>query len=187
MLHKELFKHRNQPSTPRYTDDDNDQQPLISRDSIDAHRADDEYNETYDDSMVEPITWSRVAYSGFMWWASAGEKDLNTTTEREADREILGDLSHLNIETSIIAYFHRQTSNLVQTLSQIVEESAEDEGYEGEEVVTVGRQELSRLGLDTWSEADRTFVSAFGEMYMGRGVEVRGDEVDCCGLRVPLL
>ncbi|KAH3977518.1 hypothetical protein HBH98_071140 [Parastagonospora nodorum] len=187
MLHKELFKHRN-ASVERYTDDDNDdQQPLISRASIDAHRADDEYNDSYDDSMVEPITWSRLAYSGFMWWASAGEKDINSTSERDADREILGDLSHVNIETSIIAYFHRQTSSLVATLSAIIEESAEEEGYEGEDEVSVGRREVSRLGLDAWSEADRAFLNEFGEMYMGRRVEVRGDEVDCCGLRVPLL
>ena len=185
MLHKELFKHRN-ASLERYTDDADDaddaddQQPLISR-------ADDEYNDSYDDSMVEPITWSRLAYSGFMWWASAGEKDINSTSERDADREMLGDLSHLNMETSVIAYFHRQTSSLVATLSAIIEESAEDEGYEGEDEVTVGRREVSRLGLDAWSEADRAFLSEFGEMYMGRRVEVRGDEVDCCGLRVPLL
>jgi hypothetical protein len=30
-------------------------------------------------------------------------------------------------------------------------------------------------------------VHEFGTMYFGRGVEVRGNEVDCCGLRVPML
>ncbi|KAL5115497.1 hypothetical protein ACEQ8H_006638 [Pleosporales sp. CAS-2024a] len=191
MVHKELFKHRSGGSAARYTDNDNDDAsdsaPLASRDSIDAHGAEDEYSERHDDSMVEPMTWTRLAYSGFMWWASAGEKDMTATSEREADGELLGDLSAFSpckLETAIIAYFHRQTSTLVSTLSDMIEE---DDGEEHEDVVTLGRQQLSTLGLDTWSEADRAFVSEFGEMYMGRGVEVRGDEVDCCGLRVPLL
>jgi len=191
LLHKELFKHRN-ASVDAYTDADageQEQEPLISHDEIAAKRAEDDYNETYDDSIVEPTTWSRLAYSGFMWWASAGEKDAMTTAERESDREIMGDLASYSqsIETAIIAYFHRLSSQLVQGLSQLLLEGDREDSDEDAEAVVIDRTELSHLGLDSWSEADRAFVQEFGSLWFGRGVEVRGREVDCCGLRVPIL
>jgi len=30
-------------------------------------------------------------------------------------------------------------------------------------------------------------VQEFGSLYFDRRVDIRGNEVDCCGLRVPLL
>lgn len=192
LLHRELFKQRNRSQTApeAYTDNDNDEvEPLISRDEVDAKRADDDYNEAYDDTVVEGMTWSRLAYLGFMWWASAGEKDAYTTAERDIDRELIGDLSEYSqtVETAVIAYFHRQTSLLIQTLSQLIENDREEEGDSADgEALIIDRTELSRLGLDTWSEADRAFVQEFGTLYFGRRVEVRGNEVDCCGLRVPV-
>lgn len=208
LLHKELFKQRNRPpASPKNTDEDtdpddsnDDQAPLLSRDENDGKRAEDEFNEMYDDSIAEPMTWSRVAYQGFMWWATAGERDSYTTTERERDRELMGELASYSqsVETGIIAYFHRQTSLLVRSLSHIIqghrEEDSEDDdedGGEGEsvgegEVVVMDRNDVSRMGLDTWSEADRVFVNEFGSLYFGRMVHVQGSEVDCCGLRIPV-
>jgi hypothetical protein len=192
LLHRELFQQRNrsQAAPETYTDDDNDEAaPLISRDEVDAKRADDDYNEAYDDSVVESMTWSRLAYLGFMWWASAGETDAYTTAERDIDRELIGDLAEYSqtVETAVIAYFHRQTSLLIQTLSQLIEGDRDEEGDSADgEALVIDRTELSRLGLDTWSEADRAFVQEFGTLYFGRRVEVRGNEVDCCGLRVPV-
>lgn len=210
LLHKELFKQRNraQTSSEAYTDhgnnknddaDDQDTAPLLSRAEVDDQRADDDFNETFDDSIVEPMTWSRVAYQGFMWWATAGEQDAHTTTERERDRELIGDLASYSqsVETGVIAYFHRQTALLLRSLSQIIRghregDSDNDEDDEGagnnddDGVVVIGRDDLLRMGLDTWSEADRAFVNEFGSLYFGRAVEVKGSEVDCCGLRVPV-
>ncbi len=65
-------------------------------------------------------------------------------------------------------------------------EMLEREGEEGD-ALWIERDDLSRMGLDTWSEADRAYVQEFGSLYFGRRVEIRGNEVDCCGLRVPLL
>ncbi|KAF2845234.1 hypothetical protein T440DRAFT_493586 [Plenodomus tracheiphilus IPT5] len=210
MLHRELFKHqtRAQPSPDAYTDEEGDDNegtaPLLSRDEVDSKRADDDFSEAYDDSMVEPMTWSRFAYQGFMWWASAGERDAYTTTERERERELIGDLADYahSVETGVIAYFHRHTALLVRSLSQIIQGHGDDDSngdgdgdgedeYDGDgagegDVVVVDREHLSRMGLDTWSEADRAFVNEFGSLYFGRRVEVRGSEVDCCGLRVPV-
>ena len=185
LLHRELFKQRTRSQTApeAYTDDD-EAEPLISRDEVDTKRADADYDEAYDDSVVEAMTWSRLAYRGFMWWATAGEQDANTTAEREHDRDLVGDLADYaqSVETAVIAGFHRQTWSLVRILSELIEREADDD----EGALVVDRTELSRLGLDTWSAADRAFVSEFGALYLGRRVEVRGNEVDCCGLRVPV-
>lgn len=201
LLHRELFRHRNsnQTAPEAYTDNENgndaegdEAAPLISRDEVDAKRADDDFNEAYDDTVVEPVTWSRLAYLGFMWWASAGERDTYTTAERDIDRELMGHLADYSqsIETAVIAYFHRQSSQLIQTLAQLIDSDREDEDEEDNEdgeALVIARADLSRLGLDTWSEADRAFVDEFGTLYFGRRIEVRGNEVDCCGLRVPVL
>ncbi|KAJ4313605.1 hypothetical protein N0V94_006875 [Neodidymelliopsis sp. IMI 364377] len=193
LLHRELWKHRQQ-ATETYTDENDqndDAAPLISHDEIDAKRADDDFNEAYDDTAVEPMTWSRLAYQGFIWWASAGERDAYTTAEKELDRELVGDIAayEASVETAVIAYFHRQSSLLIKTLSQLIEGEHEHEERDGEEgdALWIDRDDLSRMGLDTWSEADRAYVQEFGSLYFGRRVEIRGNEVDCCGLRVPML
>ena len=58
---------------------------------------------------------------------------------------------------------------------------------EDDDALWIDRDDLSRMGLDTWSEADRAYVQEFVSLYFNRRVEIRGNEVDCCGLRVPLL
>lgn len=181
LLHKELFHVRN-------TDN-------ASTDATRDQSADADFNEAYDDTVVEPMTWSRLAYQGFMWWASAGERDAYTTVERDTDRELIGDLSEYSqsVETAIIAYFHRQSSLLIQTLSQLMEsdrqeesDDDDDEDHDGGSLI-MDRDDLSRMGLDTWSEADRAFVQEFGSLYFARTIGIKGSEVDCCGLRVPVL
>lgn len=197
LLHRELWKHR-QHATETFHDDEqpnDDPAPLISHDEIDAKRADDDFNDAYDDTAVEPTTWSRLAYQGFMWWASAGERDAYTTAERELDRELVGDISAYedSVETAVIAYFHRQSSLLIKVLSQLVEREREHDDQDGQgdedegDALWIDRDDLSRMGLDTWSEADRAYVQEFGSLYFDRRVDIRGNEVDCCGLRVPLL
>lgn len=45
------------------------------------------------DKVVEPTTWAALAYSGFMWWASAGEQRRSEETEEAAhDASLLADL-----------------------------------------------------------------------------------------------
>lgn len=193
LLHRELWKHHQQATETFHDDDeqDDDAAPLISHDEIDAKRADDDFNEAYDDTAVESTTWSRLAYQGFMWWASAGERDAYTAAESELDRDLVGDIAEYadSVETAVIAYFHRQSSLLIKVLSQLIETEHENEEREGEEgdALWIDPDDLSRMGLDTWSEADRAYVQEFGNLYFGRRVEIRGNEVDCCGLRVPLL
>lgn len=61
--------------------------------TIAAHNED---NALLDDAerVVEPTTWTALAYSGFMWWASAGEKPRSDEAEETAqDASLLSDLA----------------------------------------------------------------------------------------------
>ncbi|KAH8895140.1 hypothetical protein GQ53DRAFT_716029 [Thozetella sp. PMI_491] len=46
------------------------------------------------DKIVEPTTWAALAYSGFLWWASAGEQRRGDEVEESAhDATLLADLA----------------------------------------------------------------------------------------------
>lgn len=45
------------------------------------------------DKIVEPLTWTALAYNGFMWWASAGEQARSNEAEEQAhDAGLLADM-----------------------------------------------------------------------------------------------
>ncbi|KAM0324377.1 hypothetical protein ACHAQA_008158 [Verticillium albo-atrum] len=45
------------------------------------------------DKVVEPVSWTALAYSGFLWWASAGEQGRSDEQEEAAlDASLLADL-----------------------------------------------------------------------------------------------
>lgn len=188
MLRWELWKHRHEASSPGAdTGEDDDRAALLPSE---GEEEESDFNEHFDDSIVEPTTWSRLAYNGFMWWASAGEQHAYTTDERERDRDLLGDLSdyHEGLPTAIIAYFHRSTTHLVGSLNGLIERSddednADDDSEDG--MLMVDEEDISRMGLDTWSEADRAFLGEFVWLGWGRGVEVTGAGLQCCGVRIP--
>ncbi|KAJ4411737.1 hypothetical protein N0V82_008921 [Gnomoniopsis sp. IMI 355080] len=50
-----------------------------------------------DEKIIEPTTWAALAYSGFMWWASAGEQRRSDEAEETAhDNGLLADLIPAN-------------------------------------------------------------------------------------------
>jgi hypothetical protein len=174
------------------------------------------------DNIVEPLSWSALAYTGFMWWASAGERRTATDDEGENDSILLDGLgldpqtprpgasqsqtsfnptAHDNDisakrETAIIAYFHRLTSLMMTTLSDIVDATDSDEEQEGDESplqndddvegpsVFVSTADLTKMGLDEWSPTDRTFIEQLVRSYFGRKAQVEDRNVDICGVRV---
>lgn len=184
MLHHELRKYHQQTSDTNGDADTNDETHLLGHNDLDEDQ-DDDFN---DDRIVEPMTWSRLAYLGFMWWASAGERDAYTTEERDTDRQLLGDLSDYQdgIHTAIIAAFHRWTSALFTGLAGMIEAADDDAGTEDGDALVVDRDDMARLGLDTWSEMDKAFIQEVVWMYFGRRVDVHGAALDCCGVKVPV-
>ncbi|KAI9721287.1 MAG: hypothetical protein M1812_002449 [Candelaria pacifica] len=173
----------------------------------------DDASSTSDEKLVEQSSWPALAYSSFMWWASAGEKRADLQEEDERDASLLADLPDSNHNTpfrprsrsgtnmsphlaqiaapemALIAYFHRLTTLILSSLADLVD--FDDEGSEGdraesqeETAIFVSSEDMGRMGLDVWSEADKVFVEEVIELYFGRSAEVEGGRVECCGIRI---
>ncbi|KAI0128743.1 hypothetical protein BJ170DRAFT_344251 [Xylariales sp. AK1849] len=188
------------------------------------------------EKIVDPLSWAALAYSGYMWWASAGEQARSEEAEESAhDASLLADVSHpsmsmqmphpadltssitsltrrasggatplpsgeARIELSIIAYFHRLTTQIMTKVADIVdnsdsedlESSTEDDdallGPEEEELdghgVKITSEALRAMGLDRWSGSDAEFVKEVVDVYFGRMAYVEGKRVEVCGVRV---
>ncbi|KAL8927316.1 MAG: hypothetical protein Q9208_002493 [Pyrenodesmia sp. 3 TL-2023] len=173
--------------------------------------------------ILEPQSWSALAYGSFMWWASAGEKRTDLEEEGEYDSSLLANLGPgeaylpstrrdsegvidggggVSFEMAVIGYFHRLTVLILRTLSEIVDASEEasvsgseneggsqsQDGAKGaedeEEVVEISSDDMTKMGLDVWSQSDRAFVEELVEFYWGRKARVQGGRVECCGVRV---
>ncbi|PLN83419.1 hypothetical protein BDW42DRAFT_164839 [Aspergillus taichungensis] len=121
-----------------------------SRQSQDDEGYDDESDaaSTFSSSpVVEPLSWTRLAYTSFIWWASAGEKRDGLTEEEEEEHRLeqdtrllasvdnlpsppSGSTGHRSIqpaeatreppEIALVAYFRRLTTQIFVTLSDVV-------------------------------------------------------------------
>lgn len=120
---------------------------------ISPNRAPDETEEdsdaasTYSSStVVEPLSWTRLAYTSFIWWASAGEKRDGLSEEEEEqqieqDTRLLASVESLSAhfsgslsrrsaqpedpqkqppEIALVAYFRRLTSQIFITISDVI-------------------------------------------------------------------
>ncbi|KAI4254711.1 MAG: hypothetical protein LQ352_002947 [Teloschistes flavicans] len=195
---------------------------------------DDESNQQ---EILEPQSWSALAYNSFIWWASAGEARTDREEESEYDASLLANLGaegsspgeaksvgrgeggSVGYEMALIAYFHRFTVLILRTLADIIDSDAEkvDPSQEGspspspsrrddagggsdgvgddrgdrdgveedDEVVEITSDDITKMGLDPWSESDRLFVEELVSFYWGRKARVKGaGSVECCGVRV---
>ncbi|KFY37550.1 hypothetical protein V495_07109 [Pseudogymnoascus sp. VKM F-4514 (FW-929)] len=174
------------------------------------------------DSIVEPVSWSALAYTGFIWWASAGERSIALDDETELDSSLLDGLSlepqaprtskgrtfsgastiSHNAESSakkelaIIAYFHRLTALILNTLSDIVDAADSDDddiaplrlGANTDEPeappIRITRADMKRMGLDEWSADDRSFAEDMMKAYFDRSAKVESHGVDICGVKI---
>ena len=175
----------------------------------------DDASSTIDEKLIEPQSWSALAYSSFMWWALAGEKRTDLEEEAEHDLTLLRDPNYnhdilsnrprssgmspggfgtgdspASLEMILIAYFHRLTTIILQTLAEVVEAAEVDEeqqsskAREQDDTVFVTTDDMARMGLDIWSEGDRKFVKELVELYWGKRAKVQGARIECCGLRI---
>lgn len=98
-------------------------------------------------SIVEPLSWTRLAYTSFIWWASAGEKRDGFSEEEEEEHEIEQDARLLASvdslpsppsgstrrrtmqtgpaptqppEIALVAYFRQLTTQIFATLSDVI-------------------------------------------------------------------
>lgn len=213
-------------------------------------------------SIIEPLSWPLLAYTSFIWWASAGEKRAGPSEDEDDEDQqdarlllanldntpniayatgtarrrslLLEDHDKQPLEIALVAYFRRHTTKIFTTISDAVVRQVDiiDSGYHDdlnqsypsqhdgytdndddttihhspEEdlnqplLQTASRQEellhdddpvylttldMTQMGLDVWSAADRTFIEELVSVWWGRRAEVQGARVKCCG--VPIL
>lgn len=95
--------------------------------------------------IVEPLSWTRLAYTSFIWWASAGEKRDGFSEEEEEEHEVeqdarllasvdslpsppSGSIRRRNqpqtstqpLEIALVAYFRQLTTQIFATLSDLI-------------------------------------------------------------------
>lgn len=242
-LRRDLSRYpsKSRMQTPRASTED-PESPVPAEDSQETFK---DSASTTDEKLIEPQSWSALAYSSFMWWASAGEQRTDLDEETDHDSALLRDFSReysggysdsphrsksagngmakspgmagngeegLGMEPALIAYFHRLTSLIFRVLAEIIDSGdadsldiqvSEGEGQQGasstggegreeedmalletQEAVSVGTEDMARMGLDVWSQADRKFVEELVALYWGRKAEVQGARVECCGVRL---
>ncbi|KAM3070319.1 hypothetical protein ACMFMG_010151 [Clarireedia jacksonii] len=142
------------------------------------------------ESIVEPVSWSALAYSGFIWWASAGEQRLYSQEEWEADASLFStphtpnpfptssiyhDLKpSAEAEMAIIAYFHRSTTKILTILSDIIDVSDSDDEREDNSPLISGADGAGDSS-DAEDEGEMVYVSSVDMERMGLDVWSAGD------------
>lgn len=127
-------------------------------------------------SIIEPLSWPRLAYTSFLWWASAGEKRTGLSEDEEEqdeqDTSLLPNthqsgLAHPGLqsneidqprEIALIAYFRRLTTLIFTTLADAV--ARQDALDESDEILPAGeyRDDPDDDDDDTEIEAERFSV-----------------------------
>jgi hypothetical protein len=106
--------------------------------------------------IVEPLSWTRLAYTSFIWWASAGEKRDGFSEEEEEEHEIEQDARLLAsvdnlpsppsgsirqrsmqptqtprqpLEIALVAYFRQLTTQIFATLSDVIARQDDEVGH----------------------------------------------------------
>lgn len=233
------------------------EQDELARDDSDASST---FSST---SIIEPLSWPLLAYTSFIWWASAGEKRAGPS-EDEDDQDqqdarlllanidntpnlayatgasrrrslILDDHDKQPLEIALVAYFRRHTTKIFTTISDAVarqddvihssyhdDPDQEDQPQEAvytdnddddttihhspdedpnqpllqadpipeeqllhdDEPVVLSTADMTQMGLDVWSAADRTFIEELVSVWWGRKAEVQGARVKCCGVSI---
>lgn len=88
------------------------------------------------DSIVEPPTWAALAYSGFMWWASAGEQRRALEAEEAAqDASLLADLGPSRPamqDAPTLGLFGSRAAGLADSISSLNAQPAAGSGEAGD-------------------------------------------------------
>lgn len=221
-LRKELLRlQQRRQAESRYTDaedddtihdQDDESRPLVQPPPAEESEEGDYSPLENESSIVEPSSWAAIAYSSFLWWASAGERDALLADEANQDSVLLDELSNAispysysrlakrrssnaheqgeglenaqEVATLLIAYFHRLTALMLETIEDVVSFDGDAESEADQGKVVVENHDLARMGLDVWSEADKSFVRETVALYFGREAEVKGRSVECCGVKI---
>jgi hypothetical protein len=99
--------------------------------------------------LIEPASWSQVAYTSLLWWASAGDRRAGLTEAEEAQREVEMSLiegddgsDDKTKEILLVGYMRRLTEVLVRGLSECIRlHDGPEERYRDDEGASVDGQD----------------------------------------------
>ncbi|ETN43025.1 uncharacterized protein HMPREF1541_02183 [Cyphellophora europaea CBS 101466] len=88
--------------------------------------------------VVESASWSQVAYTSLLWWASAGARRDGLSEDDEDDRDrdemlLSSDDENVTKEVAVVGYFRRLTGLVVSVLSQLTQDEDDTAGSEEED------------------------------------------------------
>jgi hypothetical protein len=150
------LRHGQSPKSGSKPDDEEDEQThLLFQNTLPSD--DEEEAGSGEEKLAEPTSWSALAYSSFMWWASAGEKEEGLAEEEEQDHKLIADLGELarnvedlqryhdedqpehesgdeerqkaeaQVEMGVISFFHRITKQLFEACIEVLGEHSGSE------------------------------------------------------------
>ncbi|CCH46080.1 hypothetical protein BN7_5668 [Wickerhamomyces ciferrii] len=136
--------------------------------------------------VSEPTSWRQLAWSGFYWWASAGEKEK---IEEEQELEGLNELNESNkqneIEQSLIlvGYFQNMTKRVFTTIADIINnenESNDDADELVDKTIWIEPADVFEMGLDPYSKQDAEFVVKLIQLWWNRKAQVGSRLTNLC-------
>jgi hypothetical protein len=109
-------------------------------------------------AIIESASWSQIAYTSLVWWASAG--DTRAGLAEDTDREIEQDLALLQPdeegdetqEVAIVAYFHRLTAMMLHCIATAVARADHPGEYHDDAVDNDSGSEAIDAALDESQE-----------------------------------
>ncbi|KAL8765930.1 MAG: hypothetical protein Q9194_006415 [Teloschistes cf. exilis] len=149
--------------------------------------------------ILEPQSWSALAYNSFIWWASAGEARTDREEESEYDASLLANLGAeinspsevrgaargeggpVGYEMALIAYFHRFTVLILRTLGEIIDDDAEKapSSADGSPSPSPSRREDAGEGR---GNGEAAAVAAEDDEHEEEAVEITSDGITKMGL-----
>jgi hypothetical protein len=103
-------------------DEDDEDQALLPIEN--TQESFDDASSTSDDKLIEPLSWSALAYSSFMWWASAGEKRADLDEEIEHDAALFTDYSDWSNNNSASPRSRRRSSPGIDSSRNVMTDGA---------------------------------------------------------------
>lgn len=103
-----------------------------------------------EDKVVEPSSWGALAYSSFIWWASAGEKDESQFEEDNLDQQLLGDLSEVAARRGNSRRYHDEAED---TEAEDDENSSHDKDATLETAVIAYFHRVTKRTFEACAEA----------------------------------
>lgn len=146
--------------------------------------------------VSEAASWRQLAWSGFYWWASAGENEkIEEEQEIEGLKEIGDNKNEIDRSLILVGYFQNMTKRLFTTIADIInneneEDSKADAGdlndvgdgdeLVNEKIIWIEPADIFEMGLDPYSKQDAEFVVKLIQVWWDRKAHVGSKIVNLC-------